>query len=45
MSRVRTHFECSACGTTSPKWLGRCAGCGGWNTLAEVRARRAAVPA
>jgi DNA repair protein RadA/Sms len=26
---------CSECGTTHPKWAGRCAGCGDWNTLVE----------
>src|SRR3954452_7822904 len=34
---AKTLYECQACGATSPKWLGRCAGCGGWNTLEEVR--------
>jgi DNA repair protein RadA/Sms len=32
-SRVR--HVCSACGAESPKWQGRCAGCGAWNTLEE----------
>ena len=35
---AKTHFECTACGATSPKWLGRCPGCGGWNSLEEARA-------
>ena len=26
---------CSECGTSHPKWAGRCAGCGDWNTLVE----------
>ena len=26
---------CSECGTSHPKWSGRCSGCGDWNTLAE----------
>lgn len=34
---TKSHFECTACGATSPKWLGRCLGCSGWNTLEEVR--------
>jgi DNA repair protein RadA/Sms len=33
----KTVFECTACGGTSPKWLGRCPSCGGWNSLEEVR--------
>lgn len=28
-------FACSECGHQSPKWLGRCPDCGGWNTLAR----------
>jgi DNA repair protein RadA/Sms len=34
---AKTLYECQACGATSPKWLGRCLGCGGWNTLEETR--------
>ncbi len=26
---------CSECGTSHPKWSGRCSGCGDWNTLVE----------
>src|SRR5688500_9440242 len=33
----RTVFSCSACGHESPKWHGRCPGCGDWNTLVEER--------
>ncbi|MGI8846824.1 MAG: DNA repair protein RadA [Candidatus Dormibacteria bacterium] len=29
-------FFCSGCGTESPKWQGRCGGCGDWNTLVEA---------
>lgn len=28
-------FICSECGYESPKWIGKCPDCGGWNTLAE----------
>lgn len=38
MSKVKTVYECTACGAQSPKWLGRCTGCGGWSTLEEIRA-------
>lgn len=34
---AKTAYECQACGAVSPKWLGRCVGCGGWNTLEETR--------
>jgi DNA repair protein RadA/Sms len=35
MPRSATVFACSACGHESPKWHGRCPGCGDWNTLVE----------
>ncbi len=35
---AKTIFQCSECGAASPRWLGKCPGCGGWNTLAEERA-------
>jgi DNA repair protein RadA/Sms len=28
-----TVYACTECGYQSPKWLGRCPDCGGWNTL------------
>jgi len=28
-------YICSECGYESPKWIGKCPDCGGWNTLAE----------
>ena len=30
-------FVCQECGAQSPKWLGRCADCGAWNSLVEER--------
>ena len=30
-------FVCQNCGHESPRWLGRCPGCGEWNTLVEER--------
>jgi DNA repair protein RadA/Sms len=42
MPRAATVFSCSACGHESPKWHGRCPGCGEWNTLTEEK--RAAAP-
>src|SRR5215207_8652285 len=38
MARSATVFSCSACGASSPKWHGRCPGCGEWNSLVEERA-------
>ncbi len=33
--KIKTTFTCQSCGTRSPKWLGRCPGCGGWDTFVE----------
>ena len=33
----KTAFVCQQCGNDFPKWIGRCPGCGGWNTLVEER--------
>src|SRR5215211_68469 len=41
MGRSATVFACSACGQETPKWHGRCPGCGDWNTIVE-EARRPA---
>src|SRR4029450_5885814 len=42
MPRSATVFSCSACGHESPKWHGRCPGCGEWNTMIEEK--RASAP-
>ncbi|MBC7215053.1 MAG: DNA repair protein RadA [Burkholderiaceae bacterium] len=38
MAKEKTLFTCSACGGTSPRWLGKCPACGAWNTLVETAA-------
>ena len=35
VSKSKTAFVCSECGTHHPKWSGQCSGCGEWNTLIE----------
>ena len=30
-------FVCQSCGSHSPKWVGRCADCGTWNSLVEEK--------
>lgn len=35
MAKARTVFACQTCGFQSPRWLGRCPDCQGWNTLVE----------
>jgi DNA repair protein RadA/Sms len=35
MARTKTSYVCQACGAVSPRWQGRCEGCGEWNTIVE----------
>ncbi|MFC5601926.1 DNA repair protein RadA [Sporosarcina koreensis] len=35
MAKRKTKFMCRDCGYESPKWMGRCPGCGEWNTMDE----------
>ncbi len=35
--QVKTTWFCSNCGNESSKWVGRCPGCGEWNTMVEER--------
>jgi DNA repair protein RadA/Sms len=41
--RPSTVFVCQECGAQSPKWLGKCADCGAWNSLVEERPVEAAA--
>lgn len=38
MAKAKILFECQSCGARFPKWLGKCADCGGWNTIEEIAA-------
>jgi DNA repair protein RadA/Sms len=35
MPKVRTTYVCQQCGAVSPRWAGRCAECGEWNSIIE----------
>ncbi|MFD1673179.1 DNA repair protein RadA [Alicyclobacillus fodiniaquatilis] len=35
MAKTKTQYVCQACGHIEIKWMGRCPGCGEWNTLVE----------
>lgn len=35
MSARKTGYYCNACGHFTLRWMGRCAGCGEWNTYVE----------
>jgi predicted ATP-dependent serine protease len=40
MAKTKVEYVCSQCGHVVPKWMGRCAQCGAWNTFEE----RAVMP-
>ena len=42
MAKAKTVFYCTQCGNETPKWQGRCAACGAWNTIVEQPAQAAA---
>ena len=35
MAKIKTVFFCTECGNESLKWMGRCPGCGAFNTMQE----------
>lgn len=35
MVKLKTKFICQNCGSSFPKWTGKCENCGQWNTLIE----------
>lgn len=35
MAKTKTVFVCRNCGNESSKWIGKCPGCGQWNTYSE----------
>lgn len=37
MSKAKTKFFCSQCGHETSGWLGKCPGCGSWNTIVEEK--------
>jgi DNA repair protein RadA/Sms len=38
VGRHRTVHTCKTCGSSAPRWTGRCATCGEWNSLVEEEA-------
>jgi len=47
MAKTKSLHRCTECGAETPKWAGRCDGCGEWNTLVEeldIREAGASVP-
>ena len=37
MAKLKNYFECTSCGHTEPKWLGKCPNCGNWNSFIEIK--------
>lgn len=37
MAKDKTAYVCNECGYESAKWIGKCPGCGQWNTFKEIR--------
>ncbi|MGM0924520.1 MAG: DNA repair protein RadA [Bacillota bacterium] len=35
MAKTKSKFMCLTCGYESAKWMGKCPGCGAWNTMTE----------
>jgi len=33
--KVKTLYICTSCGSTSPRWIGKCPDCGAWDSLEE----------
>lgn len=42
--KTHTRYVCRACGSTAPRWQGRCANCAEWNSLDEIQVTRSAEP-
>ncbi len=42
MAKTKTIFYCTSCGNETPKWMGRCPGCGAYNTMEEFVEKPAA---
>ena len=40
MAKPQTQYQCSECGWTAPRWVGRCGECQAWGSVAEAAAAR-----
>ena len=40
MAKAKKMFECQACGLVTPKWMGKCTSCGGWDSFIELREQK-----
>ena len=35
MNKPRVRYECTSCGASFPKWVGRCSVCGTWDSMVQ----------
>lgn len=40
MAKIKTIFECQACGNQQSKWVGKCPQCGTWDSFLELNAQQ-----
>lgn len=40
VDKLKTIFICQNCGSSFPKWMGKCPDCGSWNSLVEEKVSR-----
>ncbi len=43
MAKKKILFECQHCGFTTPKWMGKCTNCGGWDSFVELNEQQQEV--
>ena len=36
MAKSKTRYKCTKCGKIHQSWVGKCMGCGEWNTIEEI---------
>jgi DNA repair protein RadA/Sms len=44
MAKAARNYVCQSCGTSFPKWAGKCEACGAWNSIIEEAASSGDVP-
>ncbi|MBK9108829.1 MAG: DNA repair protein RadA [Saprospiraceae bacterium] len=44
MAKLKTIYVCTECGTTAPKWSGKCTSCAAWNSMVEEVVEREVSP-
>ena len=40
MAKDSLTFQCQSCGNVTSKWIGKCTGCGEWNTIIEATSQK-----